>query len=145
MRNHSRESLLISALLRVRRRGVSGCEGIAGRSAPGSEVQIILNGEVLGRVTSDQRGQWVFLPPSPLVSGSHELSLRSKSASGALTESASPRISVAYFAATGARPATFSPTRQQNDCCPPCPSEALLTSGAITSSPTSTYTQRLTQ
>ena len=65
----------------------SGEAVIAGRSAPGSEVQIILNGEVLGRVTSDARGQWVFLPPSPLASGSHELSLRSELADGALTES----------------------------------------------------------
>lgn len=65
----------------------SGEAVIAGRSVPGSEVQIILNGQVLGRVTSDQQGQWVFLPPSPLASGNHELSLRSESASGVLTES----------------------------------------------------------
>jgi nucleoid-associated protein YgaU len=48
---------------------------IAGRAPPGAEVTISDNGEVLGRVTADERGEWVFLPEKPLSPGNHQLSL----------------------------------------------------------------------
>lgn len=49
---------------------------MAGRSRP-SETVIILDGETeIGRITSDGRGEWVFIPAEPLGSGTHELSLR---------------------------------------------------------------------
>ncbi len=65
----------------------SGETVIAGRGMPGSEVQILLNGEIIGRTTSDGRGQWVFLPRSPLPPGNHQLSLRSRSSGGEMIES----------------------------------------------------------
>jgi nucleoid-associated protein YgaU len=48
---------------------------IAGRALPGAQVTISDNGEVLGQVTADERGEWVFLPDKPLAPGSHQLSL----------------------------------------------------------------------
>jgi hypothetical protein len=51
---------------------------IAGRAQPGSKVTIIDNEKDLGVVDADSRGEWVFLPGSPLDPGPHELTLRSK-------------------------------------------------------------------
>jgi len=48
---------------------------IAGRALPGAQITISDNGEVLGQVTADERGEWVFLPDKPLTPGSHQLSL----------------------------------------------------------------------
>jgi nucleoid-associated protein YgaU len=38
-------------------------------------VTITDNGQVLGKVTADERGEWVFLPEKPLTPGNHQLSL----------------------------------------------------------------------
>ncbi len=48
----------------------------AGRAPPGSTVTILLDGEAIGTVEADERGEWVFLPDRPLSPGSHELALR---------------------------------------------------------------------
>jgi nucleoid-associated protein YgaU len=48
---------------------------IAGRALPGAQVTISDNGEVLGQVTADEHGEWVFLPEKPLTPGNHQLSL----------------------------------------------------------------------
>jgi nucleoid-associated protein YgaU len=53
----------------------SGETVIAGRAAPGSEVIVMLDGEEIGRVTADGRGEWVLIPHRPLPPGSHEFSL----------------------------------------------------------------------
>lgn len=48
---------------------------MAGRAAPGSTV-VIWDGETrLGEVAADGRGEWVFLPDTPLAAGSHRLRL----------------------------------------------------------------------
>jgi len=49
---------------------------MAGRAKPGATVQILDGDKVIGEVTADQRGEWVFVPSAPLPSGSRELSLR---------------------------------------------------------------------
>ncbi|NVK18929.1 MAG: LysM peptidoglycan-binding domain-containing protein [Methylocystaceae bacterium] len=50
---------------------------IAGRSTPKASVEVIDGGEtVLGSVMADERGEWVFLPTTPLEPGERELSLR---------------------------------------------------------------------
>ena len=50
---------------------------IAGRATQEAEVTVIADGDViLGNVNADGRGEWVFLPSSPLEPGSRELSLR---------------------------------------------------------------------
>ncbi|MGQ0662766.1 MAG: LysM peptidoglycan-binding domain-containing protein [Pseudomonadota bacterium] len=55
---------------------------MAGRAAPNTIV-VILDGErELGRVTTDSRGEWVFLPPVPLAPGGRELGLMVETAKG---------------------------------------------------------------
>lgn len=51
---------------------------IAGRAAPGAEVVILDDGSEIGRVTADDRGEWVFLPDKPLEPGSRQLGLRAE-------------------------------------------------------------------
>ncbi len=48
---------------------------IAGRAVPGSTVVIKDNGDELGRVVADERGEWVFVPEKPLAEGDRQLSL----------------------------------------------------------------------
>ncbi|MGO1117805.1 LysM peptidoglycan-binding domain-containing protein [Rhodovibrionaceae bacterium A322] len=59
-----------------------GSTVMAGRAAPGAEVEITLNGQSLGRVTANAQGEWVFLPDQPLPEGDHELSLSGSVAGG---------------------------------------------------------------
>lgn len=55
---------------------------IAGRAAPNAEVTIRQGNTVLGTVRADDRGEWVFVPKTPLAPGSRELSLSAKGADG---------------------------------------------------------------
>jgi nucleoid-associated protein YgaU len=52
---------------------------IAGRAAPGTEVELLANGKVIDRTTANEAGEFVLMPP-PLQPGSHELALRTKEA-----------------------------------------------------------------
>lgn len=67
----------------VVRVGPGGDAVIAGRAEPDSIVVIIDNGKVLGEVTADGRGEWVFVPGKPLAPGSRQLSLEMRVADGA--------------------------------------------------------------
>ena len=60
----------------------SGDTVLAGRAEPNSKVTILDNGKPIGTVTADGKGEWVFLPESPLAPGSRELSLESENANG---------------------------------------------------------------
>ena len=60
-----------------------GTAVIAGRGAPGATIEILLDGRVLGRVTADERGEWVFVPKAPLPAGAHELMIRALPGKGA--------------------------------------------------------------
>ena len=42
---------------------------MAGRAAPGSKVRILDRGKVIGETTADKRGEWVFVPETPLPPG----------------------------------------------------------------------------
>ncbi len=53
---------------------------MAGRAAPNSQVQILDAGKVIGTVTADARGEWVFVPNDPLPPGARELSLAARNA-----------------------------------------------------------------
>ncbi len=55
---------------------------IAGRAEPGTTVTILDGDTPLGDVTSDSRGEWVFLPQEPLPPGSRELSLVARADDG---------------------------------------------------------------
>lgn len=52
---------------------------MAGRAAPGSKVRILDHGKEIGEVTADKRGEWVFVPETPLPPGNSELTLESES------------------------------------------------------------------
>jgi len=49
---------------------------MAGRGKPGTTVDILSDNETIGSVEVDDRGEWVFVPTTPLEPGSHELSLQ---------------------------------------------------------------------
>jgi nucleoid-associated protein YgaU len=54
---------------------------IAGRGAPGSEIEVLKDGEGgLAAAVADARGEFVALPPEPLAPGQYELRLRSREA-----------------------------------------------------------------
>ena len=55
---------------------------IAGRSTPGSTIELLRNGEVHDRAVADQSGQFVMVPSSRLPSGNYDLTLRSRELSG---------------------------------------------------------------
>jgi len=52
---------------------------IAGRAEPKSTVVIIDNGQFVGQLDADERGEWVYLPDKPLEPGSRQLSLEQRS------------------------------------------------------------------
>ncbi|BCJ90413.1 peptidoglycan-binding protein LysM [Terrihabitans soli] len=52
---------------------------VAGRAAPGSEVELLANGGVIDKTLANEAGEFVIMPP-PLSPGSHELTLRTKEA-----------------------------------------------------------------
>ena len=62
---------------------------IAGRAAPSATVEIYDGGGLIGAVVADGRGDWVFLPTTPLASGNRELSLSVRDAQGVETHSRS--------------------------------------------------------
>lgn len=60
---------------------------VAGRAAPGSEVTLLDNGNVIGTATADGKGEWVLLPDSAMAPGQHSLTLRAQSGDAAAQES----------------------------------------------------------
>ena len=55
---------------------------MAGRAEPGRVVEIFDDGKKIGEVTSDERGEWVFVPSTPLPTGNRQLSLQIRDANG---------------------------------------------------------------
>jgi nucleoid-associated protein YgaU len=51
---------------------------VAGRAAPGAEVELRAGDEVIDRVRASRRGEWVAMPFEPLPAGSRELSLAAR-------------------------------------------------------------------
>ncbi len=73
-------------IVRVNRAGEAV---IAGRAQPESEVELTDGTEVIGRVRSDRRGEWVLIPDRPLEPGAREIGLVSRSERGGETKSGS--------------------------------------------------------
>ncbi len=55
---------------------------IAGRAEPGAKVTIVDDGEEVGSVTADERGEFVFLPDKPMAPGDRELTLKAETEQG---------------------------------------------------------------
>ncbi len=49
---------------------------MAGRAQPGAVVVILDGDKEIGRVTADNRGEWVFLPNTPVAPGTRQFSLK---------------------------------------------------------------------
>lgn len=61
---------------------------IAGRAIPGAKVSILDGDRILGTVTADGRGEWVFLPGEALPPGSRQLRLEAVGPDGTVLASA---------------------------------------------------------
>lgn len=79
---------------------------IAGRAAPGATVELLRDGQSLGRAVADQSGQFVMTPP-PLPPGTYDLTLRSRLPDGkqAISEQ---KMAVVLDTAESASPAVRS-------------------------------------
>ncbi len=51
---------------------------MAGRGVPGTTVVILDNGRPIGSVVVDGRGEWVFVPTTPLTPGNRQLTLETR-------------------------------------------------------------------
>ncbi|MDY0882694.1 Ig-like domain-containing protein [Dongia soli] len=60
---------------------------VAGRAAPGAEVTLLDNGNVIGTATADGKGEWVLLPDSAMSPGQHSLTLRAQAGEAPAKES----------------------------------------------------------
>lgn len=60
---------------------------IAGRAEPGSTVTVLRDGEALGTVEADGRGEWVLSIDKPLAPGSSQLTLKSERPDGSVATS----------------------------------------------------------
>ena len=67
---------------------------MAGRAAPGATVTILDGETVVGRVTADAAGEWVFVPDKPLPPGSRRLGLSSRLEGGSPVPSESMVVMV---------------------------------------------------
>ena len=70
-------------LVRISRGGTGV---IAGRMAPGSQVELFANGKKISEVTADENGEWVMILEEPLEAGSVELNLKAKVTNGDIAE-----------------------------------------------------------
>ncbi len=77
---------------------------IAGRGEPGWTVKIESDGAVLGEVTADRNGEWVFNPEAPLAPGEHSLSLSSTEKASGRVVDGSQRIALSIAATPGEQP-----------------------------------------
>ena len=55
---------------------------MAGRAQPGAVVVILDGDKEIGRVTADARGEWVFLPNTPVAAGTRQFSLKTPGPGG---------------------------------------------------------------
>jgi hypothetical protein len=51
---------------------------IAGRAAPHSMVSVTADGQKIGNIAADDRGEWVLLPDTKLAPGNHQLAISSQ-------------------------------------------------------------------
>ncbi|MBO6520138.1 MAG: LysM peptidoglycan-binding domain-containing protein [Rhodospirillales bacterium] len=86
---------------------------IAGKAPPMSEVRILDGDTVIGKVKADERGEWVFIPDTPLQPGSKQLSLQAILKDGKEIASSEDVVIAVPERATGEASAEGEP-KQQN-------------------------------
>ena len=74
---------------------------MAGRAKPGAKVEIYDGDKKIGEVESDRRGEWVFVPDSPLEPGNRRLSLIQREKDGTAVPSSSDVLVVVPERGTG--------------------------------------------
>jgi nucleoid-associated protein YgaU len=77
---------------------------MAGRAEPGKTVIIKDADKEIGRVTSDRRGEWVFVPEQPLAPGTRRLSLETPSATKTPSVAGTPSAAQTPAAAKAPEP-----------------------------------------
>lgn len=78
---------VVAATFGLLRAEPDGSVVIAGSGTPGSEVQVFANGELLGSITVEPSGDWVFVPDAPLPPGGLEITLGEVGKPGTSAES----------------------------------------------------------
>lgn len=73
---------VVAATFGLLRAEPDGSVVIAGSGTPGSEVEVYLNGSLLGRATVETSGDWVLVPDAPLPPGGVEITLGEKGKTG---------------------------------------------------------------
>ncbi|MBV9538166.1 MAG: LysM peptidoglycan-binding domain-containing protein [Acidisphaera sp.] len=83
----------------------------AGRASPGADVTIAANGTPIGHAQADARGEWTFIPDTPLGPGAQALTLTAKGGSGTapITGDTPVVVVVPQAAAPSAPPASAPP------------------------------------
>ena len=51
---------------------------VAGRAPPHSTVVLTADGQTIGSIVADDRGEWVLLPGNKLAPGNHQLAITSQ-------------------------------------------------------------------
>ncbi len=74
---------------------------MAGRAEPGAKVAILDGDKVIGTVTADSRGEWVFAPDANLGPGRHDLQLRATAPDGQVASADAPVTMVVPAGAGG--------------------------------------------
>ena len=67
---------------------------IVGRAAPWAKVEILDNEKQIGEVQADKRGEWVFVPSSPIPPGTRQFSLKMMDSDGKQVSSKDPVIMI---------------------------------------------------
>lgn len=78
----------------VVRIGEHGDAVLAGRAVPKAEVVILDGTKEIGRTIADNRGEWVFVPNTPMPAGARQLRLRATNPDGTVVESGAPVVLV---------------------------------------------------
>ncbi len=64
-----------------------GSTVVAGRSHPGADVVLKLDGQVIGGTKASARGEWVIVPDQPIAKGDHQLTLEATDSDGKIAVS----------------------------------------------------------
>lgn len=59
-----------------------GSAVLAGRSAPGVTVRLLINEVVAGETQANDRGEWVVIPVEPMPAGAHQMQIETENAAG---------------------------------------------------------------